>query len=152
MLFSIYIRIRQYYYGILDRAFSVLYYHHRTPGLIKRDLRSLTRLPEHLSVILTLENEGQDGKALERLVDDAAELAAWCACAGIPMLSIYEKTGVLKEHIPSMHRAISAKLHAYFGRQRPLLQLRAPHVPSFLNGDLSDGRMSADQSQGIFQL
>jgi hypothetical protein len=26
-------------------------------------------------------------------MDEVAEIAAWCACVGIPMLSVYEKTG-----------------------------------------------------------
>lgn len=32
-------------------------------------------------------------EAVQRLMHDVAELAAWCACAGIEMLSVYEKTG-----------------------------------------------------------
>lgn len=34
------------------------------------------------------------GAGLEVLVDEVAEIAAWCACVGIPMLSVYEKTGM----------------------------------------------------------
>lgn len=44
-------------------------------------------------MILKLEDARKGGAGLETLVDEVAELAAWCACAGIPMLSIYEKTG-----------------------------------------------------------
>jgi len=44
-------------------------------------------------VILKLEG-GKGGAGLEALLDEVAEVSAWCACAGIPMLSIYEKTGV----------------------------------------------------------
>lgn len=61
-------------------------------------MRALSQLPEHLSVVLTL-NKEED--ALETLMDEVAELAAWSSCAGIPMLSIYEKTG------PSESRPIS---------------------------------------------
>ena len=46
--------------------------------------------------------------------------------------------GILKHYIPATHRAISSKLHAYFGRRRPSLQIRAPHLPSFSNGDISE--------------
>src|SRR6266516_677454 len=52
-LFSIYVRIRQTYHAIIDRVFAILYYHHRTPELIQKDVKGLSRLPEHLSVILT---------------------------------------------------------------------------------------------------
>ena len=94
-IFSIYIRLRQSYHIVLDRTFAVLYYHHRAPELIKQDVRGLSRLPEHLSVILELKGEERGTAGLEGLMDDLAEISAWCACVGIPMLSVYEKTGRL---------------------------------------------------------
>ena len=72
----------------------MLYYHHRTPELIKKDVKGLVRLPEHLSVVLHLEDEAGGGAGLDGLVDEVAEVAAWCASAGIGMLSIYERTGM----------------------------------------------------------
>lgn len=75
---------------------AILYYHHRTPELIQKDVKGLSRLPEHLSVILKLEDGGRGGAGLEALVDEVAEIAAWCACAGIPTLSVYEQTGTLR--------------------------------------------------------
>ncbi|KAI9819631.1 MAG: hypothetical protein M1827_007081 [Pycnora praestabilis] len=134
-VFSVYIRLRQAYHAIVDKVFSVLYYHHRTPELIRKDVKALNRLPEHLSVILEWKGEEKGGAGLEGLVDDVAEIAAWCTCVGIPMLSVYEKTGILTDYIPTTHRAVSKKFHSYFGRRRPSLQLRAPHMPSYLNGD-----------------
>ena len=89
-------------------------------------------------------------------MDEVAEISAWCACVGIPMLSVYEKTGrhllslwqvlfvgrfipddvvgILKGYLPTTQRTISSKLHAYFGRLTPSLQVRALHVPALLNG------------------
>lgn len=78
---------------MLDRTFAILYYHHRTPGLIQKDVKGLKRLPKHLSVVLKLENGGKGGAGLEILVDELAEISAWCACVGIPTLSVYEETG-----------------------------------------------------------
>ena len=43
--------------------------------------------------------------------------------------------GILKGYIPTTHRAISTKLHSYFGSARPTLQVRAPHIPALLNSD-----------------
>jgi len=43
-----------------------------------------------------MENEGRGSAALERLINEAADIAAWCASAGIPQLSIYEKTGLYR--------------------------------------------------------
>ncbi|KAL2074039.1 hypothetical protein VTL71DRAFT_7817 [Oculimacula yallundae] len=129
-IFSIYIRLRQAYHAVKDRILAILYYHHRTPELIQKDVKGLSRLPTHLSVILKLEDAGRGGAGLEALVDEVAEISAWCACVGIPMLSIYEKTGILKGYVPATHRAISRKLSSYFGPQQPALSLRAPHIPS----------------------
>ncbi|KAI9838630.1 MAG: hypothetical protein M1819_004944 [Sarea resinae] len=134
-VFSAYIRLRQAYHAIVNRVFAILYYHHRTPELIKNDVAGLSKLPEHLSVILDYKEEEKGGAGLEGLIDELSEVAAWCACAGIPVLSVYEKTGILKDYIPSTHTAVSQKFHAYFGRGRPSLQIRAPHMAAFLNGD-----------------
>ena len=88
-------------------------------------------------MILELQQTG-GGAGLEALLDEVAEVAAWCACVGIPVLSVYERTGALKTYIPATHRAVATKLQEYFGKGRPSLQVRAPHMPSFLNGDLSE--------------
>ena len=163
-IFSIYIRLRQTYHVILDRTFAVLYYHHRAPELITKDIRGLSRLPQHLSVIIELKGEERGTAGLEALMDDLAELSAWCACVGIPLLSVYEKTGmsyfhdiaarwliasgILKSYIPTTHRTVSRKMHSYFGQAVPSVQIRAPHVPSFLNGDASEGTESLMPSPG----
>lgn len=136
-VFSVWIRLRQAYHAVKDRILAILYYHHRTPELIQKDVKGLSRLPEHLSVILKLEDGGR-GAGLEALVDELAEIAAWCACVGIPMLSVYEKTGILKGYVPTTHRAVTRKLSSYFGPQHPALSLRAPHVPSMESASLSD--------------
>ena len=92
-VFSVYVRLRQGYHAVRDRIFAILYYHHRTPELIQKDVKALSRLPEHLSVALKLEDSGKGGAGLEVLVDEVAEIAAWCTCVGIPTLSVYENTG-----------------------------------------------------------
>ncbi|KAL8737579.1 MAG: hypothetical protein Q9181_001557 [Wetmoreana brouardii] len=150
ILFSLYVRLRQAYHVILDRVFAMLYYHHRAPELIKQDIRGLEKIPQHLSVILDLKEEEQGYAGLEELLDDVAEISAWCAGAGIPMLSVYEKTGILKDHILRTHRVVSSKLHSYFGRRVPSLQIQAPHVPSFLNG--GDDSEQTPSSAGERQL
>ncbi|KAL9133214.1 MAG: hypothetical protein Q9175_005608 [Cornicularia normoerica] len=142
-LFSVYIRIRQTYHILLDRVFAILYYHHRAPELIRQDVKNVNRIPKHLSVILELKGEEMGTAGLETLMDEVAEISAWCSCVGIPMLSIYERTGILKAYIPTTHRTVTMKLHDYFGRYIPSLQVRAPHVPSYLNGGSSeDGGVS----------
>ncbi len=93
ILFSVYVRIRQTHHAIIDRIFAVLYYHHRAPELIKQDVKTLDRLPQHLSVILELKGGDRGATSLEALMDDVAEISAWCCCVGIPTLSVYEETG-----------------------------------------------------------
>lgn len=91
-IFSLYIRIRKSWNVVCYQVSSVLYYHHSTPQYIQKDVTGLTKKPKHLSAILRSENHRVTAD-LDRLVDETAELATWSACAGIPMLSIYEKTG-----------------------------------------------------------
>ncbi|CAI7635593.1 unnamed protein product [Penicillium pancosmium] len=125
IIFGIVVRLIQAYHAVVDRILAIVYHHHRTPELIRKDVRSLKRLPQHLSVILTLRSEDD---ALAVLMDEVAELTAWCTCAGIAQLSVYEKSGVLKSCIPALHQIISTKLASYHGvSQQPSLQLYAPH-------------------------
>jgi dehydrodolichyl diphosphate syntase complex subunit NUS1 len=91
-IFSLYIRTRQMWNIVGYQIASVLYYHHGTPQYIQKDVTGLARIPTHLSAILRTEGR-RHSTDLERLIDETAELATWCACAEIPMLSIYEKSG-----------------------------------------------------------
>ncbi|RAH42579.1 ditrans,polycis-polyprenyl diphosphate synthase [Aspergillus brunneoviolaceus CBS 621.78] len=130
IIFGIISRLLQSYHATVDRICAVIYYHHRTPELIRKDVKGLKRLPEHLSVILSLRKEDD---ALSVLMDEVAELAAWSVSAGIPVLSVYEKSGALKSCIPILHQAITNKMCSYYGSsiQQPRLRLFAPHHPVF---------------------
>lgn len=126
IVFGVYIRLQQSYRAVVDRVLAILFYHHRTPELIQKDVRGLSRIPQHLSVVLTLRKEDD---ALEALMDEVAELAAWSACAGIPALSIYEKSGILKSYIPTLYQIVTSKLSSYYGSpsHQPTLRIFAPH-------------------------
>ncbi|KAJ5909194.1 hypothetical protein N7495_001876 [Penicillium taxi] len=136
IIFGIVVRLLQAYHAVVERVFAIVYHHHRTPELIRKDVRGLKRLPQHLSVILSLR---ADDDALAVLMDEVAELAAWSACAGIPQLSIYEKTGTLKSGIPALHQIITTKMASYYGSpsQQPVLQVYAPHHPAHGNAPSS---------------
>jgi len=135
VFFGLYVRTRIAYHAVVDRILAILYYHHRTPDLIRKDVRNLSRLPEHLSVILQVNNEDDRHAGVEQLVHEVSEVAAWCASAGIPALSIYERTGILKNYIPQTHHTITRTLQAYFGNTPysncPSVSLRAPNLPTF---------------------
>ncbi|TKX26953.1 dehydrodolichyl diphosphate synthase complex subunit nus1 [Elsinoe australis] len=102
-------------------------------------------MPKHLSVVLDLDGRTNDA-ALEALINDACECAAWTACVGIPVLSIYERSGVLKSSLPHLHRQISSTISSYYGvdnPSKPTVSLRAPQVPAF-----SPPTASPDPSRG----
>ncbi len=121
-IFSIYIRCRQTYHVIIGRVLAVIYYHHRTPEYIQRDVRQLDKVPGHLSVVLELEGSGGGrNDRLETLVAEACEVAAWSACAGVPMLSIYEKTGKL-----TISLEICGRTLMYIRRPKVLSSLPPP--------------------------
>ncbi|KAL1980904.1 hypothetical protein VTN96DRAFT_3361 [Rasamsonia emersonii] len=126
LFFGLYVRLSQTAFAVVDRVLAIVYYHHRTPELIQKDVRSLNRIPEHLSVVLRLRKEED---AVQTLMDEVAELAAWSACAGIPTLSVYEKTGILKSCIPILYQVVTDKLSSYYGSpsHQPNLRVFAPH-------------------------
>lgn len=97
LLFSIFFRFRRAFRLVRGKVISLLKYHHRTPEFIAHDVKNLEKLPKHLSVIVEYqEDDGSQGNAgLEGLVNDVCEIAAWTASAGIPFLSVYERTGML---------------------------------------------------------
>lgn len=134
LIFSVFFRFRRAYRLVRGKIVSLLKYHHRTPEFIAHDVKNLDKLPKHLSVIVEYqEDDGSQGTAgLEGLVNDVCEIAAWAASAGIPFLSVYEKTGVLKNYLPQTHASIWSTLEAYFGpRRKPTLSIRAPHLSSY---------------------
>lgn len=112
--FTLYIYTRQLYHALYAQLFAVLYYHHRSPELIQKDIRALSRLPKHLSIIVDLksdvdvEADGKPPEGLERLIKDVSEVSAWCMCAGIEMLSVYERTGM---YIGPVVQAPAARSH-----------------------------------------
>lgn len=152
-LFGFYLRIRQIHSALFQKYIAIRHHHHRTPAYIQKDLKTLNRLPEHLSVILKYDDTTDDG--LETLLDEVAELSAWSAAAGIPLLSVYEKTGVLKQYMSALQELVQQKLVLYFGTppSTPTLRLFAPNLPSLLPSSLSEsssngnGQVNGDQHQ-----
>lgn len=130
-VFGIYMRFRQITNAIIHKFLTVRHYHHRTPAYIQKDTQSLSRLPDHLSIILRYNPADDDGSALETLIDEVAELSAWSAAAGIPLLSVYEKSGILKSYMSAVQELVHQKLVQYFGPAplTPKLRVYAPNLP-----------------------
>lgn len=110
-IFSIYIRIRKSWNVVCYQVSSVLYYHHATPQYIQKDVMALPKKPKHLSAVLKSEHH-RTTIDLDRLIDETAELATWSACADIPILSVYEKTGELPSAVPNSSRQTTDLLQA----------------------------------------
>ncbi|CRK19288.1 hypothetical protein BN1708_012592 [Verticillium longisporum] len=131
-IFSLYIRIRQAWHIVAYRISSILFYHHRTPAFIERDVDGLKKKPQHLSVVLKVGQGGRHSAELERLVNEAAEIAVWCTCAKIPTLTVYERTGSFKKYLPHVQQSINQKFRSYFGRHQPSLTVSMPHADEVL--------------------
>lgn len=129
-IFGVYVRLRQIYHATLYRVLAIRHHHHRTPEYIQKDVKNLDRIPDHLSVILKFKTEEDGG--LEALMDEVAELCAWSAAAGIPLLSVYEKSGILKSYMTSLQQLVNQKLASYFGPApaTPTLRVFAPNHAS----------------------
>ncbi len=90
-VFSLYIRLRRTYHFLIHCVLALRYHHYRTPDYIRHDVRNLHKLPEHLSVILEARHD--QSSRIDSLYNNAGEVAAWTASAGVQKLSIYEETG-----------------------------------------------------------
>ena len=95
-VFSIFFRFRRSWRLFSYKVRGLVRHHHHTPEWIVNDVKNVAQLPKHISVVLEHHDHDEDqGTAgLEGLVQDACEIAAWSASAGIPLLSIYERTGM----------------------------------------------------------
>ncbi|KFZ09292.1 hypothetical protein V502_08834 [Pseudogymnoascus sp. VKM F-4520 (FW-2644)] len=115
----------QRFHATLDWIPTIVNSNRRTIKSMQKDIKGLRRLPEHLSVILPL---GKEYDALERLMDQVAEMVAWSACAGISTLSVYEKNGTLKSYVPMLYQIAIRKLTLYYGSssEKPVVHVFVP--------------------------
>ena len=61
--------------------------------MIRRDIAGLHKLPRHIAVILD-ERKAEREYDSDETVRRTTEFATWCACAGICILTVYERTGI----------------------------------------------------------
>ena len=106
-IFSVFFRFRRSWRLCWYKVRSVMGHHHRSPEWIINDVRNTEQLPKHLSVVLDYseDDDDQGNAGLEGLLNDVCEIAAWSASAGIPLVSIYERTGsyTLKLFVSTTH-------------------------------------------------
>lgn len=138
---GLFLGVRGLYHVVQIHLYSMWSYPNNTPQIIRRDVSKLEKLPRHIAVVLKLKD---DDKALETLFEEAGNIAAWCLGAGTQELTIYEKTGALKEVEPKKAlRMLSGKVSRYFGNttdtsKAPKLEINIPR----------EGRVAAREEGG----
>jgi len=86
--FSIWLKIRKTARAISHKTYSIALHHHRTPALIRGDVKNPKKIPNHISIVL------EQDDSVQKLVRDLAEVVAWSAAVGVKTLSVYEKKGI----------------------------------------------------------
>ncbi|KAJ4145307.1 hypothetical protein LMH87_004162 [Akanthomyces muscarius] len=90
---------------------------------------ALSKVPKHLSAIMNAEISAEKTDS-NKLIQEAAEFAAWSAAAGIPTISIYDERGILKHHAALFHVFASLRIKA-------LVPNQTHRVSVYLEGKLS---------------
>lgn len=133
------------------RGLAISYHHNRTPQLIAHDVADLDKMPEHLAVIVDLQDGSEEGGGVEGLVAQISEIAAWCCGVGeIKTLSVYERTGCLKSYnIKDVYRLVEEGMRSYYGADAPSIKIDVPHSgASFSNNPAeATGKNSSVQNR-----
>lgn len=125
---SIYKNVEYMYRRVYLKFLTLTYYPNKTPQLIREDVNKLTKLPKRVSCILDLKDDDDENGGVDGLISDISELTAWSILAGVPVLSIYEYTGIVQHHLPQLCRYIVKNLSQYFGTESvPVFSIRIPH-------------------------
>lgn len=125
---SIYKNIEYVYRRIFLKFLTLAYYPNKTPQLIRDDVNKLSKLPKRISCILDLKDDDDENGGVDGLINDISELAAWSTLAGVPILNIYEYSGVVQQHFPELCRYITRNMSMYFGTESlPVFSIRIPH-------------------------
>lgn len=110
-VFSLYSRllfcVRQALY-LFQREFV---YSQRTPQSIRKDVATYGKVPRHVAFVL----QRSPSIGIEGLVGQVLESASWCLGVGSPLLTIYERTGVLKSvPLETLAEAVCTGLARFF--------------------------------------
>lgn len=125
---SIYKNIEYIYRRVFLKFLTLAYYPSKTPQLIRDDVNKLAKLPKRVSCILDLKDDDDENGGVDGLISDISELTAWSILAGVPVLSIYEYSGIVQHHLPELCRYIVKNLSVYFGTESvPVFSIRIPH-------------------------
>lgn len=139
-IMSIIKNIEFIYHKAYLRFLSLTYNPNKSPQVIRDDVNVLGKIPKRISCIISMRSEDDENGGVDGVIADIAELAAWCTSAGIPSLTIYEETGVVKNHLDQLQRSVAKNLRGYFGLSIPSYNILIPHTNVKVSGgDSSDG-------------
>lgn len=92
-----YLHIAKLKHRLVNFACGIWYDWHAWPWcgkyMIQRDVANLGKIPRHVAVILDERKMTREYDA-DETVRRAVEIATWCACAGISIVTLYEFTGM----------------------------------------------------------
>lgn len=136
------------YHRFLIRLAKISYHHNRTPELIRQDVLSLKKIPHHVAAVLRL-RENEEGGGVDGLLAQTSELVAWCLGAEIEALTIYERTGALKNLSRSeIIKRIDSNLERYFGASAlPSFKLNIPPLTSPSSSSTSRRRTNSSSNR-----
>ena len=156
LVYSIY-AIVEYSVNISKIKFlSMAYRSDDDSSIINADVNKLPKIPQRLATILNYKSEQEEGGGIEGLCNDGASITAWCVCSGIPSLTIYEPSGVLKKSVRELSDAIFKKFESYFGTENvPSFLIKVPHLNlkyagvdgEFVDLNGSNSTSSAEESE-----
>ncbi|KAK9473533.1 Decaprenyl diphosphate synthase-like protein [Dipodascopsis tothii] len=130
IVLALYTIFSKHYNLAKNYTMAVAYHHHRTPQLIKNDLKGLSKTPKHVGVVLQYK-ESEEGGGIEGLIEHIAEIASWSLGASVTTLTIYERTGKVIDMHPEVYKAVQDRLKAFYGDNVPTFSLYSPKVKKY---------------------
>ena len=92
-----YLSVAKLKHGVINFGCAIWYDWHAWPCcgkyMIQRDVTNLRKTPRHVAVILDQRKRKREYDA-DETVRRTVEIATWCACAGISIVTVYEPTGM----------------------------------------------------------
>ncbi|ODV89074.1 hypothetical protein CANCADRAFT_133459 [Tortispora caseinolytica NRRL Y-17796] len=106
---------------ILGTAYSL----NEDSELVRADASKLRKKPRHLSVILQYTNTS----GVEALIEDTVNVVCWSIAAGLNRLTVYERTGILKEDCDLLQKILNNRLQSYMSAEFCTeVKLYVPHT------------------------
>ena len=109
-IYIIYYRCRRLFRRTVSKVWAVLYYPRgQFAYFIRTDARKLRKRPQHLAIILA-DHSDMSMEAFDLTFRQICQVSGWCYCAGIATLTLYERSGILKQRSATIFRAVQSHI------------------------------------------